>query len=295
MGMYAGKSEGCLPFDSGQWWVDDRGDFNLADGLDCSFDTVFMRHLGQVKLIVEPNKIEIIWDSEFVVNEALDSVIEGLSMCGRELPVVLTFYFHGWSHGPVLSSSQAIAKINQVQKIRDVDLLYSTRIEDKPVSESLNASSAIKTGFQSWRQSGGRFDKYSNDMLAEVLPSALIYRPDNKHQDIVFSWIGNQSFSMQMYGQEWGRGALGQPFDLPLGTEDGNYVDRTSVAYEEVWETGEPRYQYIRTLFYTDGHDPEWLYYRRLLTRSILHDGTPALVCLSEAVRSEPIPLPGTP
>jgi len=295
MGMYAGKSVGTFPFDTGQWWVDDRGDFNQADGLDRSFDMVFMRHLGQVKLVVKPNGIEITWDSAHVTEDALESVCVRLSKCRNDIPVSLAFYFHGWSSGPALSPSQAVARINQVQMIRDVDVLYSTRIDEKPVSEALKTSSVIKSGFEAWRQSDGKFSNFSNEMLAEVLPSALIYHPDSKDRDIVFSWIGHRSFTMQMHGQKWGRGALGQPFDRPLGTEEGNYISRTSVAYEEVWETGEPRYQYIRTLFYTDGHDPEWLYYSRLLTRCILHDGTPALVCLSEPVRNESIPLPGTP
>jgi len=295
MGMYAGKTDAEFPFADGHWWVDDRGDFNLADGLDGSFDTVFLRHLGQVKLVVKQNKIEITWDSAFVIPDALESVANRLVACRRDISVSLVFYYHGWSSGPALNPTQAISRINQVQEIRDVDVLYSTRIEEKPVSETLQTSSIIQTGFEAWQQSGGRFDKYSNEMLAEVLPSALIYRPDNKDQNIVFSWIGHRSFSMQMHGQKWARGAFGQPYDRPMGTEEGNYISRTSVAYEEVWKTGEPRYQYIRTLFFTDGYDPEWLYYGRLLTRCILHDGTPALVCLSDPVRNESIPLPGAP
>ncbi len=289
------EPEAIYPFEIGVWWVDDVGDFHSSSTLDESFDAVYMRHLGQVRLAVTIAGVNVKWDSACVITEALEAVISRLSDSRKDLPVSLEFCFHGWSSDFGLTPGQAITRIGQVQAIRDIDILYPTRIREVPVSETADASPLIKSGFECYRHSGGRFDRYSNDTLAKILTKAMIYRPDSKENEIVFTWIGTQSFTMQMYGSEWARGALGQPLNQAQGSEEENFVSRISSAYDEIWATGEPRYQHVRSLIFRDGVEPEWLNYARLITRCVSHDGSPVLVCLSEHVHNAPVALPGTP
>ncbi|MBT4625296.1 MAG: hypothetical protein HOC63_01285, partial [Rhodospirillales bacterium] len=80
----------------GQWWVDDRGDKNPAESIDSSLDSVFLRHLGQVKLSATANRIDIMWDTTEVADEALASVVDRLTHCQADVPVKLYFFYYGW-------------------------------------------------------------------------------------------------------------------------------------------------------------------------------------------------------
>jgi len=287
--------EELYPFKAGAWWVDDVGAFHLADALDESFDALFLRHLGQVGLVVTPAGINIRWDTAFTAPEALAGVINRLLECRTEIPVSLDFCYQGWVRDMGLSPSQAINRILKVQEARNIKVLYPTRIEEHSLSEIATSSSRIRRGFQHWERSGGQFDKLSNDILADLLPKVSIYQSDESEENVVFSWIGQNTLALQVYGHEWAQAALGQPFNETQGTEQKNYVDRTSAAYIDVWETGEPRYQFVCTQLFCDGIEVEWLHYARLLTRVALHGGRPGLVCLSDLVRHGPLPLPGIP
>ena len=289
------RPEDLYPFEIGIWWIDEVGDLHLAGDHDDSFDAMFMRHLGQVRVAVTPVGISIKWDTEFVFTEALVALIRKLSSCRENVPVSLDFCFYGWTGDVVLTPLQAVDRILQTEDIRDVDLLYSTRIDEKPIAETEDALPLIRNGMKQWHQSGGRFDRFSNDELARILPRAMIYRLDRKEQNFVFSWIGLRSFTVKVYGNDYGWSSLGQPLDQAQATEDSNYVNRVSSVYDDVWETGEPRYQFVRTLISRVGVEPEWIQYARLVTRCNLPDGAPSLVCLSDPVGNDAVPLPGMP
>ncbi len=289
------QQQDVYPFEMGSWWIDDVGELQAADSVDGSFDAVFLRHLGLVNLSVTGAGIKIKWDTQFVQPPALSAVKNRLLACRGQIPVTLEVCFHGWIDDCSLHPRQAVDRINQLLTLRDVDILHPTQIVEKDLSETENASPLIKNGFQQWRQSKGHFNEISSDMLATILPKAAIYSPDEPESDIVFSWVGSDSLVTRVYGEAWVMLALGNSYSAPQEMEEQNYVDRTTVTGEEVWKTGEPRYETVRMRIAREGVEPDWLLYDRLLIRCTRLDGRPALVCLSEPVFHEPVPLPGIP
>ncbi len=283
------------PFGLGTWWVDEIGGFHLAEGMDESLDPLFLKHFGQIKLVAEPDNVTVIWNVHLVAEDGLWAVVERLSGCGQNISIGLRYYYYGWLEESFTSSQAAIDRVLRVQQHRDVELVGSTFVRDQDIGTIGAAPPMVHRMFELWEQSHGRFDRISNEALADYLPRILIYRPDPFEEDLVFSWVGTRSFSTLTYGREWAISAFRQTYNRTLGPESRRYVDLACAAYRYVWETGEPHYAQVRALLTPKGMEPTWLCYERLLTRHVLHDGRPALVCLSRPAENIRISIAGGP
>ncbi len=278
----------------GSWWVDEVGGFHCAEGVDDSFDSLFLRHLGQLKLDVSANQVSITWDVHEVSLDTITCVISRLNQSTSNSRVYLRYYYFGWADelysGPN-AATVAAQRIGKIQRFRSVEMVRPTQINVHDLSSITTATPSIKRGFDMWRETNGQLGNASQEACSEHLPSFLIYRPDRHTGKLVFSWVGTRSLSAVVHGRTWAALAIKQSSTNPQGAEKQDYVAQISSAYQHVWDSGEPQYSSIRTLLTPEGQDPRWLSYERLLMRYNLHDGRPALVCLAKQSHEINIPL----
>ncbi len=284
-----------FPFQAGEWWIDEKGGFHSAYGIDESLDGLFFRHLDQVRIAVNSPKIVVKWDVKEVLGEALPAVLDRLSQCRSNITIHLYFFYFGWVQEQYTSPSDAIERINQIQSFRNVDIIHSTCIQAHDLAKVRAGTPLIRRGYQLWEKSNGHFDKISNHKFVRFMPHVLIFRPDVSDGHLVFSHIGSRSTAARVYGRGWAVNALYQGSDSTLAPLNRKYDSQVCAFYENVYDTGEPRFDHVRALMHLDGIEPFWISYERLLTRSIRHDGMPAVVCLVNRTQKLSIPLAGGP
>ncbi len=290
------RPQDTLLTQNSKWWVDEIGGFHCAEDVDVSFDSLFLRHLGQLKLQVEWDKLRITWDIGKVSSVTIACVIARLNELSAQVPVLLRYYYHGWAEelctGPE-ALNIAAQRIATIQRFKSVELACSTHIKVHNLDDIQTASSVIQQNYRLWQDTEGNLGKASQEECSSHLPNIVMYRPDAQTGNLVFSWVGTQSLSAVVHGRSWAATAIRHDSVDPLGSERPDYVTQVSSAYQNVWHTGEPHYSHIRTLLTPQDREPSWLSYQRLLTRFNLHDGRPALFCLSMKNNKINIPLAG--
>jgi len=281
--------------DAGVWWIDEKGTFQSAMGLDKSFDRIFLGHYGQVKFTSDRQGIRIGWDVRKVEDGAIDAAAGRLLECGSNSTVHLSFFYYGWVNEMLADPPTAASRILQVQRHREIELVRSTYMEEHDVSEADSAAPLIRDGFKFWESTGGRFNKAGNEWFAGYLPNCLIFRWNKREDELVFSHVGNKSMCARAYGDEWVADTIGQSLDLGVGPERQSYTDRVNLGIASAMETGEPNYQHFRTILYRDNCEPQWFSYQRLVSRHTLHDGRPGVVVLSCQAEDISIPFARSP
>ncbi|MEQ8665477.1 MAG: hypothetical protein RIC16_07110 [Rhodospirillales bacterium] len=276
-------SDDIKRFETGTWWIDEEGEFHDAELIDPSFDTLFVRHLGHIKLETEGTHMSLTWDVTASSESAIGAAIDQLVSRPGLTEVRLNFFHLGWMTEGLTSAGAAIERVYAVQQFRSVTGMPLTKIEVADTAAVKDAPAGIRRTFELWRRTQGRLTEASQDECAVLLPEILIYRPSITTGRLVFSWVGNRSFSTMVHGRAWARRALRAESVSVVGSETADYVDRISAAYREVWTTGEPHYARIQTLLNPqEAADPVWLKYHRLLLPYRLHDGKAALICVSK-------------
>ena len=270
-------------FDTGTWWIDEAGDFHAAELIDPSFDTLFVRHLGHIKVEIENTRLTLTWDVSSSSDSAIGAAIDQLLSRPGLSDVRLNFFHLGWMTEGLDTAGAAIERIYAVQQFRHVTGMPLTKIEVGDTGDVESAPPEIHQTFELWRRTSGQLTEASQDECAFLLPEVLIYRPSITTGRLVFSWVGNRSFSTMVHGRAWARRALRSESVSVVGSETADYVDRISAAYRDVWNSGEPQYARIQTLLNPqEAADPVWLNYHRLLLPYRLHDGKAALICISK-------------
>ncbi len=278
----------------GTWWIDEVGGFHSAFEIDETFDSFFFRHLGHVKLVVNPPSSSILWDVHNVSSDAMAPVIDRLEAIPEEFAVRLQFFFYGWIDEQFQNQRDAIKRILEISQFQSVELIRSTYIEEHDVSMISNATDLIANGYQFWQQTDGNIKKADQEVLSTYLPHVLIFRPAKKDHNLVFSHIGTKSTAARVYGDGWVASAFNEKSDKSLEPNNSKYDERVSEAYRHTMDTEEPRYDHVRALLHLDSHaEPFWVSYERLLTYSLLHDGSPAVICLVNRTQDVSIPLAG--
>lgn len=283
------------PFNQATWWLDDKGLEHLIEPLCTSTEKWFLRQLGQVKIDISPSLIEITWDTGLAEVEALETVKLILSDLVEDVTVRLNFFYYGWAHEVYNDLLATIERIEEIQDCRSVAVLHEVRSTDRPISDVHYANSRIKNGFRSWQCAEGKFDKIDQIELARMLPYALVFRSDNKEENIVYSWVGRDSVAARVYGLEWTNESIGKITNRSFGAESQKFADKVSIGICETLLTGKPQYQHFRSLMRVEGQEPFWAPYERLLTRHVLRCGTPIVVSDVFPTQYVDIPLAGSP
>jgi len=278
----------------GDWWIDEAGGFHSGFEVDSSFDHLFFRHLGHVKIAVDFPKILVSWDIHNVADDALKAIVGRLSSHGSELSVHLRFFFYGWVDEYYPNQNTAIQRINEISQFQSVELIRSTYIEKHNIDNVSAATDLITNGFRLWERTGGNLQRADQDDLCSYLPHVLIFRPSRDDENLVFSHIGSKSTAACVYGSDWVASAYNQKSDATLSQSNMKYDQQVSEAYSHIMATEEPIYDHVRALLHLESHmEPFWVSYERLLTYSLLHDGSPAVICLVNRTQNVSIPLAG--
>ena len=278
----------------GDWWVDDKGDLNNSSEIETSLDALFFRHLGQVKICVRPEEMAIHWDTSHVLGDSLPSVLERLFGCKKNMKVRLYFFYFGWVCENYDNPSAAICRIVQIQQCQFVDVLHPTLMNTCDIEDVEHSSPLIKSAFAIWERTSGQFNNLDQEEISGYLPHILIYRPDQKEDNIIYSWVGRNSVVAKYYGNEWVRDSIGQISNKTFGVESQFHADKVSIGIVRTMITGEPLLHHFRVLWEENSQEPYWVSYERLLTRHTLHDGRPGVVstvCETQKVR---VPLAGS-
>lgn len=271
----ANVAQGSHPFVLGQWWIDDRGIFHPAIGIDRSLNNLFLRHLGQIKLNVTPNRTDIMWDTRNVETAPLASVLNRLSMCRQNITIKLHFFYFGWVSEIYDHCQDALERILLVQNNRSIAMLHPTQINDHTIQDIEIASTSIRHGYDLWKRSAGHYKNIPEDKLAAYLPYTSIYHHNRRDDSLIFSWIGDESTSSKVYGSRWSNEMIGEDTGNPSGPETPEYASKISKDMKDTLQTGEPRFQHIRTLVEHDGAEPIWVSYERLISPyQMANDGT---------------------
>lgn len=247
-----------------------------ADNIDSSFDALFVRHLGHVKIAVEDAELAVSWDVQGTSDAAMTVALQCIAQLTGRTTYRLNYFYLGWATEQFDKIEAVLGRMQSVRQLRDVSGVPLTHVESIDPDR-------ISAALQLWRRTDGRLAKASTDECSALLPEVLIYRPSRRTGKLVFTWVGGRSFSTRVHGRDWSKRALRSESFATIGTETADYVDRISSAYNEVWQTGAPRLDRIQTLLSPDrSSDPVWLDYHRLLLRYRLHDERDAIVCLSQ-------------
>ncbi len=282
------------PLRPGVWWVDETGDVHSGVGVDQSFDSLFFRHLGHIKLAVNFPRITISWDVHNVSGDALTTVIDRLTSYTSDLAVHLKFFYYGWIDEHFPDQRAAVERIQEISRFQSVELIRSTYIEEHDISTVSDATDLISNGYRLWERASGDLKRTDQEELCGYLPHVLIFRRSQNDQNLVFSHIGTKSVAAQVYGAQWVTSAFNEKSDASLEPSNLKYDLKVSEAYNRILETEEPRYDHVRALLHLGNHlEPFWVSYERLLTYSLLHDGSPAVVCLVNRTQNVSIPLAG--
>ncbi len=278
----------------GDWWIDEEGGIHSGFDVDASFDHFFFQHLGHVKLTVNFPKIVLNWDVQNVSNDAMTTVFDRLLGYSDDLAVHLRFFYYGWIDEHYPNQRKAIQRIQEITKYQSIELIRSTYIDEHDLASVPDATELIANGFRFWERTRGDLKRADQDELCNILPHILIYRLSRNEKSLVFSHIGSKSTAARVCGPEWVSSAFNEKSDESLSLNNQKYDQKVSAAYGHIMETEEPRYDHVRALLHLDNHDePFWISYERLLTHSLLHDGSPAVICLVNRTQNVSIPLAG--
>jgi len=281
-------------FRPGTWWIDETGRYHTAYGVDESFDHFFFRHLGHLKLVVNPPIVTIQWDVHNVSADALAPVLDRLESCRDLIDVHLRFFYYGWIDERFQSQNEALKRILEISRFQSVELIRSTYIDEHDISTIGEASDLISDGFRFWESTKGNLKNANQENLSAYMPHVLVFRPAKNDRNLIFGHVGSKSTAARVYGDAWATSAVNEKSDASLEPSNLNYDQRVSAAYGFTLETEEPRYDHVRALLHLESHpEPFWVSYERLLTYSLLHDGSPAVICLVNRTQNVSIPLAG--
>lgn len=287
-------TEETLSFRPGTWWVDETGQFHSAFGVDESFDHFFFRHLGHVKLAVAPPEVVIQWDVHSVSTDAMTPVLDRLGDKRDVFGVHLRFFYYGWVEEHFQNKDDALKRVLEISQFQSIELIRSTYIDKHSVASIDEATDLISNGYQFWESTNGDLKNADQEKLSAYMPHVLIFRPSENERNLVFSHVGSKSTAARVYGEAWATSAVNAISDGSLEPSNQNYDQRVSAAYGLTLDTEEPRYDHVRALLRLESHaEPFWVSYERLLTYSVLHDGSPAVICLVNRSQNVSIPLAG--
>ncbi|MBL6933072.1 MAG: hypothetical protein ISR45_09000 [Rhodospirillales bacterium] len=283
------------PFEPQNWGTGENNDINPLGLLNPRDELWYLRELGQALLTTSSRHVEISWDTHRVQSQALDTMLECLSRLDMTVKVRLNFFFHGWSHEVYEDTFSAMERIEEIHDCKSVALLHETRVKTCLLSDIHFASPRLKEGYKSWERTKGKFYKLDQSEYARLLPYKLIFRPDIREENLVYSWVGLKSTAARVNSFDWVKSSIGKVTHRAFGIESQSFADAVNIGIAKTLLTGNPLYQHIRTLVQLDDQEPFWMSYERLLTCDTLFDGRPAVTCDVYPTQYVDIPLAGSP
>jgi hypothetical protein len=283
------------PFKAAVWWVDHNGQKYPEDPQCVFIENSFIQYLGHVKLELQPHLVEVTWDTVEVSSKAMEAAVNYFFEIKTDVKIRLNYFLYGWVHEVYWDAFSATERIKEIQVCKSVSILHETQIRDCPISDIRYASKRVQQGYEFWKKSKGCFEDLDQSDLSQCLPNVIIYRPAQKDENLVFSWIGTNSTAAQVYGEEWARKSIGKPANNSGDVESQSYADKVSAGYTKTLNTGKPLYQHFRALMRLEGQDPFWVSFERLVTRYEFRSGSPLIISDVYPTQYVNIPFAGCP
>jgi len=279
-----------------EWWVDETGAWRpwlsspgavsggaFPDtGIGAHF--AFSRY-GLLRVRRCASQVAVRFDLRGAEDNGIESVRRFLDRECRDCEIDLGFYFDAWNFERYSSSSNALARLDEVRGFRDITLAEKITAKQLPPDRIANCGSLLR--WIAERISGSHKD-IDLKSIAHVLDYLVIYHWDEVSSQWVTLHAGKNSGCAWVYGQAWVQDAAGRPYrmDEPGRT----YSKRVMHPYAKVLETGEPWLGHIRAVMERPGKTPLWVPYERFLFRVFDTSGRPLLACLSNITQDIDIP-----
>jgi len=285
---------------SGECWIDECGHLhfvgeyannpNFRQPIRPTYEDQghAFRYLGMAQLKFNLLRIIVRWDVSCVADDAIEGVLNYLDECQFGQDIVLNFYYNGWSTETFSNPQLAIQRIQKVMLYREVVMSKDVLIHKVNIAEVSQSTFLIKRAFGSWERSNGKLPGHQDSEHMSIFEKMLIMVP-NQSGDGVIRWhVGRESTAKKVFGIKWTRNAIlkGVTSDGP----EGRYLSQINTSYMQTILSGVPRLEHIRALIERNGHEPVWFPYHRLLTPTVLLDGTPAVISMTDITERLAIP-----
>lgn len=282
------------PKGDGAFWVDDLGHWNQFDpnlpssASNHNFDASVRERqiafglMGMVRVdLNSSNKsVDVRWNLRAADDGSLDAVADHLDFFCPEYKVRLFYFADAWNGETYDTARQAAERMQASRLFQKIKLSDRYFIKERPLDLPLARSVLIGEGLKRFEQADGQL---SHPALRALMPYLLVYKPENDHDDLSRMRTlnaGVRSANAKVYGRQWAQEATGAHYDWE--TPGAYFSMRTSEAYGQVLDDGDPRLDHIRAIMERPDNEPVWAAYQRLLFRGRLDDGSAALVCLCD-------------
>ncbi len=287
------------PQGSGVYWVDDAGSWNKFDPLlpsnasNQDFDSrlrdrkIAFGLMGMVRIKIDTRfkKIEIRWNVRTVHPLTIDTITTFLEDFCCQYTTRICFYIDAWHSEIYKHVTTAIDRIQGTKHFRNVKLIDRFFLKTLGLRSDVNRTQLIDKCVHIYEKTGGDL---GDPDFRELMPYLLVYKPDEKEDQMIIANAGHRSANAKVYGAAWAKLANGSKYDSD--TPGAYYSMRASAAYSDVMGRDEPRMDQIRAIMQRPDDEPIWSSYQRFLFRGSLEDGTPALICLSDLNEGIDIP-----
>jgi len=250
--------------------------------VDESFPFAFLctHEHGMVYIHADNQRAVVTWDLQRCHYQALEQAREWLedNHAGQ---VILRFRYAGLRIEKHNSMAVAVERMGKLNWYRDIP--NGERIVIAGNAENFSNTTAIKRGLEIADSA-----KNINEMSA-LLPYLLIWTQCEKTGNLIREHVGKKSGATLFWGDDWQRAAVGREYEWSDPGE--HYPERVAENYLRVLDTGDPTIDHIYALAFNDIEGGVWLPYQRLLFRTQLLDGRPALACLSDLTSDLEFPI----
>ncbi len=250
----------------GLCWIDDSGKFINHS---CVVAERMARrrafgYLRMVELISTKHAVCLRWDVSKVSPSAMISAAHFIAKRSPGTQINLEYFWGAWNREIFLNTAQAIARITNLAAYRTVIPFEQTKRLVRSFSTIMQDEGALlATTFRTWERKQTASSVTNPHTFGALAKYTLVFRYNEKQDDLFFGHIGNHSGAMRVFGSAWAETALGRRCDR--SQPDFEYDSRACAAYRDVMIRGEPVLDHVRAVIRLEGRDPIWVPYRRLV------------------------------
>lgn len=279
----------------GDYWIDDYGSWNhVALGQLCPFlaspgmrhgqrKDVAFRHLGMVRVTSLPGTVTVQWDIAEACDESLNAACAFLWDMSDITQATLRYYFGGWTHETFGSVRDALARLEELRRYRDIAPFPDTRI--KPLDQEAMERAVtpiIRRTRQLVAKNQHRFDAVLCNRLAEeqLMDQIVLFQEEDGGEWLSYRYLGQSSLFSQVFGTGALKDHIGRHCAVdPSRNRHGYSVSR---AYPKVMASGKEQIEQVLAPIRQAGDDGVWVSYQRLLAPCSAHDGRRLLLVMAD-------------
>lgn len=247
---------------------------------------------GGALIWLEQNTVLAKWDVRRITRQAAAALEEALNGMPAEYLVILCYRFGAWRLERFTERRNVLHHFERLQDLGNVIPLPTTKIEpldpDSPQANTPLFRAVRDEIARRWRLRP-LYTLTGGSRLEHLTQWGMQAFHDAGDDTIRVSYVGGRSTTVQMYGQDWARRAIGEP--LGTGVTSLSFENRICSGYRHVLETGRPRHDRITGWFEAEGSAPIWVDYSRMIAPLPRGGAEPSMLVFTELTpsREEPV------